>query len=70
MRTRIVMEDWYYTVCQHSTPFVLNGPAHLLVFRNILLTLLWSLLLWIPPSTFLSSPRKRTPSAFWQATFV
>jgi hypothetical protein len=26
MRTRIVMEE-HYTVCQHSTPFILNGPT-------------------------------------------
>jgi hypothetical protein len=28
MRTRIVMEE-YYTVCQHSAPFIVNGPTRL-----------------------------------------
>jgi hypothetical protein len=46
MRTRIVMEEHYsFNGCQHSTFLVLNGPMlfGLLVFRNVLLTLLWSL---------------------------
>jgi hypothetical protein len=34
MRTRIVMEE-HYTVCQHSTTFVQNGPTRFyFVFRN------------------------------------
>jgi hypothetical protein len=28
MQTHIVMEEYYkYTACQHSMPFVLNGPT-------------------------------------------
>jgi hypothetical protein len=27
IRKCIVMEHYDYTVCQHSTPFVLNGPT-------------------------------------------
>jgi hypothetical protein len=59
----------HYTVCQHSTPFVLNGwpYAVFLVFLNTLLMLLRSLVAWIPSSALLSCPRKQLPSAFWQA---
>jgi hypothetical protein len=32
-RKRIVIEE-HYTVCQHSTPFGLNGPMIFLVFCN------------------------------------
>jgi hypothetical protein len=44
MRTCIVMEKYYeYTVCQHSMPFFPEWPhAIFFVFRNTLLTLLWS----------------------------
>jgi hypothetical protein len=60
MRKHIVMEK-HYTVCQHSTPFVLNGYAHFFVFRNILLTLLWFFVARIPPSSLFSCPRKQSP---------
>jgi hypothetical protein len=51
-----------------SIPHLLFWMAlySLLVFRNTLLTLLWPLIAWIPPSAFLSCPRKQLPSAFWQ----
>jgi hypothetical protein len=51
MRTSIIMKE-HYTEYQHSTPFVLNGRPYavLLVFRNEILTLLWSLVACIPPS--------------------
>jgi hypothetical protein len=60
MRTRIV---------QHSTTFILNRPMQFFVFRNALMTLLWSVVAWIPPSALLYCYRKQLPSAFWQ-TFV
>jgi hypothetical protein len=41
--------------------------AVILVFCSTLLTLLWSLVAWIPPSALLFSPRKQLSSAFWQA---
>jgi hypothetical protein len=62
MRTRFVMEE-HYTGSQHSTPFVV-------VFRNTLLTLLCSLVSWIPPSAHISCSRKQFPSDFWQADKV
>jgi hypothetical protein len=66
-RMHTVMKE-HYTVCQHSMPFVLNGPTQFfLVFRSTLPTLLWSLVAWIPPSALLSYPRKQVQSAFWQA---
>jgi hypothetical protein len=58
VRMRTVTEE-YYTGCQYFTLF--------LVFRNTLVTLLWSLVAWIPLSVFLSYPRKQLPSALWQA---
>jgi hypothetical protein len=72
IRTRIFRKEHYeYTVCQHSTPFVLNGSTQFfLVFSNTLLTLLWSLVAWIPPSALLSCPRKQLPSIFWQVDNV
>jgi hypothetical protein len=43
MQTCIVMEE-HYNICQHSTPFVFNGPMQFfLVFFSTLVTLLWSL---------------------------
>jgi hypothetical protein len=44
--------------------------AVIYVFRNTLLTLLWSLVAWIPPSALLSCPRKQSPSTSWQADNV
>jgi hypothetical protein len=41
-----------------------------LLFHNTLVTLLWSLVAWLPPSALLSCPRKQFTSAFWQTTFV
>jgi hypothetical protein len=46
--------------------FFLNDPKQfLLVFLNTLLTLMWSLVAWIPPSSIFSLPRKQFPSVFW-----
>jgi hypothetical protein len=40
--------------------------AVILLFRNTLLALFWSLVAWIAPSSLLSCPNKQLPSAFWQ----
>jgi hypothetical protein len=49
MRARIVMEE-HCTGCKHSMPFVLEWSCAVsLVFRNTLLILLWSLVVWIQP---------------------
>jgi hypothetical protein len=48
------MEE-HYTVCQHSMPFEWPNVVFL-VFRNILLILLWSLVAWIPPLVLLPVP--------------
>jgi hypothetical protein len=54
--------------CQHPTPFALNGWPYsfILACHNTFLTLLWSLVAWIPPSAFFSCPTTQLPSAFWQ----
>jgi hypothetical protein len=71
MRMRFVMEE-HYTGYQHSMPFVLNGQSYavFLVFHDTLLTLLWSCVAWIPPSSLFYCNRKQLPSAFWQADNV
>jgi hypothetical protein len=48
-----VMEE-HYPRCQHSMPFVLNGPMWM--FHKPLLPLLWSLVARIPPSADLTCP--------------
>jgi hypothetical protein len=50
-------------------PHISNSYFFFLVFCSTLLTILWSLVAWIPPSARLSCPRKQLPSASWQ-TFV
>jgi hypothetical protein len=57
MQTYIVIEE-HYTGCQHFTPFFLNGPMpfFFLVFCNTLVMLLWSHVVWIPPSAYFSVP--------------
>jgi hypothetical protein len=57
------MEE-YYTGCQHSTPFVMNGPKQILVFRNTILMLLLSLFAGIPPSALLSCHKKTVAISF------
>jgi hypothetical protein len=59
MWMHIVMEEHYsYTICQHFC-FAFCSEwlyAVFLVFCNILLTLLWSLVVRIPPSALFSVP--------------
>jgi hypothetical protein len=63
---------WRSTTPDVSIPRVLFSMALLifLVIFDILMTLLWSLVAWIPPPALLSCPRKQEPSAFWQADNV
>jgi hypothetical protein len=56
MWMHIVMEE-DCTECRHSLHFVLNGPMQFcLLFCSTLLTLLWSLVAWIPSSALFSLP--------------
>jgi hypothetical protein len=71
MRTRIVMEE-HCSLCQHSTPFVMNGSTQ---FFQCFAIHFWR---YCGPflhefninTPFLSCPRKHLPSAFWQAENV
>jgi hypothetical protein len=47
---------WHYSITHLL--FWMAGPKQFLVFHNTLLTLLWFLVAWIPPSALLFSPRK------------
>jgi hypothetical protein len=70
MQTCIVIEK-HYTGCQHSAPFVLNGPTQffLCVLRSRIQTLLWSYCFMNSTisTPFLPCPRKQLPLDFWQA---
>jgi hypothetical protein len=56
----------HHTICQHSTPFVLNGRSYAVfsMFRNTFQTLLWFLIAWISPSSLLSWPKKQFAISF------
>jgi hypothetical protein len=64
--------SWRSTTVDVSIPCLLfwMDLRRFLVFRNTLLTLLRSLIAWIPSSALLSCPRKQLLSAFWQAVNV
>jgi hypothetical protein len=47
--------------------FWMASPTQFFLFRNTLLTLLWSLFAWILPSALLPCPRKRLPSIIFLA---
>jgi hypothetical protein len=51
----------FHAICS-EWPYVV-----ILIARNILLKLLWSLVARIPTVALLSCPRKQLPSAFWHA---
>jgi hypothetical protein len=61
------MEE-HYTVCQHSTPFLLNCHTQFLVFRNTLLALLCPLLHEFHHQHSCPVPKNSChKTAFWQA---
>jgi hypothetical protein len=70
MGTHIVMKE-LYAECQHSMSFLWMTVRRYILFRNTLLTLLWSIVAWIPPSALLSSAKKscRQLSGRWPHLF-